>query len=117
MISIRILIVEENDTIKRLPLAHYQRLLKRDPNEGLPKYAGKRVRCALIVVDLINRRPRETVKDEYAFFNFDDNCRLKTSKHEKEESLAFDMLSFISLEKQDKRAVDARHNFAKKTVC
>ena len=113
-LSIRIFVIEEDDTIKHLPLARYERLLKRDPNESLPKYAGRRVRYALIVVDLINRRPIEIVKDEFAFLNFDDKGRLKTSEHEKEESLAFDMLGFTSLEQQDKRVIDARHKFAKK---
>ena len=100
-LSIRIFIVEEDNTIKRLPLARYERLLKRDPNESLPKYAGKRIRYALIVVDLINRRPIEIVKDEFAYFDFDEEGRLKISEHEQKESLAFDMLSFFSLEQQD----------------
>jgi hypothetical protein len=42
-LSIRIFVIEEDDTIKHLPLARYERLLKRDPNESLPKYAGQRV--------------------------------------------------------------------------
>ena len=58
-LSIRIFIFEDDDTIKRLPLALYERLRKRDPNERLLEYAGKRVRYALIVVDLVNRKPIE----------------------------------------------------------
>ena len=46
--------------------------MKRDPNERLFKYASKRVRYALIVVDLFNRRPIEIVKDEFGFLFFDD---------------------------------------------
>ena len=61
-LSIRIFIVEDDDTIKRLPLARYERLLKGDPDVRLSEYAGKRVRYALIVVDLVNRRPIEVVK-------------------------------------------------------
>jgi len=53
-LSIRIFIVEEDDTIKRFPLARYERLHKRDPDERFFKYAGKRVRYALIVVDLVH---------------------------------------------------------------
>ena len=62
-LSIRIFIVEDDDIIKRLPLARYERLLRRDPNERLLEYTDKRVRYALIVVDLFNRRPIEIVKD------------------------------------------------------
>jgi len=68
-LSIRIFIVEDDDTIKRLPLARYERLLKRDADERLSEYADKQVRYALIVVDLVNRKPIEVVKDEYAYLD------------------------------------------------
>jgi len=113
-LSIRIFIVEDDDTIKRLPMIRFERLLNRDPNEKLSKYAGKRIRYALIVVDLVNRRPIEIVKNEFAYLNFDDEGRLEVSEHEQTESLAFDMLNFFTLEQQDKRVIDARHKFSKK---
>ncbi|MEE4600494.1 MAG: hypothetical protein V2J65_04380, partial [Desulfobacteraceae bacterium] len=90
-LSIRIFIVEDDDTIKRLPLARYERLLKRDPDERLLEYAGKRVRYALIVVDLINRRPIEVVRDEYAYLDFDKEGRLKERVYEEGESSPLDM--------------------------
>ena len=113
-LSIRIFIVEDDDTIKRLPLARYERLLKRDPDERLSRYAGKRVRYALIVVDLVNRKPIEVVRDEYAYLDFDEEGRFKEPAYEKEDSSAFDMLDFFSIEQQDKRVIDARHKFARK---
>ena len=113
-LSIRVFIVEDDDTIKRLPLARYERLLRRDPNERLLEYAGKRVRYALIVVDLVNRRPIEIVKDEFGFLSFGDEGRLKVSELEKEESLALDMLAPLFSDQTDSRVIDARHKFAKK---
>ncbi|MGD9290661.1 MAG: hypothetical protein PVG74_23790 [Desulfobacterales bacterium] len=113
-LSIRIFIVEDDDTIKRLPLARFERLLNRDSDERLSKYAGKRVRYALIVVDLVNRKPIEVVRDEYAFLDFDREGRLKVPEFENEEISAFDMLDFSSSEQQDSRVIDARHKFARK---
>lgn len=113
-LSIRIFIVEDDDTIKRLPLARYERLLKRDPAERLSRYAGKRVRYALIVVDLVNRKPIDVVRDEYAYLDFDKEGRLKEPKLGKDEISALDMLDFSSLEQQNKRVIDARHRFARK---
>ncbi len=113
-LSIRVFIVEDDDTIKRLPLTRYERLLKRHPDERLPKYAGKRVRYALIVVDLVNRRPTEVVRDEFAYLDFDEEGRFKEPEHDKEESSALDMLDFFSLKQQDNRVIDARHKFARK---
>jgi hypothetical protein len=113
-LSIRVFIVEDDDTIKRLPLARYERLLKRDPDERLLEYAGKRVRYALIVVDLINRKPIEIVKDEFGFLFFDDEGRLKVSELGKEESLAFDILAPLFPDQTNSRIIDAQHKFAKK---
>jgi len=56
-IGIRIFVVNEDDSIKRLALARYDRLLQRDPKEQLTEYTGKRVRYALVVVDLVDREP------------------------------------------------------------
>jgi hypothetical protein len=113
-LSIRIFIVADDDTIKRLPLARYERLLKRDPDERLFEYAGKRVRYALIVVDLFNRRPIEIIKDEFGFLSFDNEGRLKVSELEKKESLAFDMLAPLFPDQTNGRVIDAQHKFAKK---
>ena len=114
-LSIRIFIVEDDDTITRLPLACYERLHKRDPDERFLKYAGKRIRYALIVVDLVNRRPIEIVKDEFGFLFFNDEGRLKVSAHGKEESLAFDMIPPLLSDQTNGRVIDARHKFAKKS--
>ena len=113
-LGIRIFIVEDDDTIKRLPLTRYERLFKRDPDERLLEYAGKRVRYALIVVDLVNRKPIEVVRDEFGFLEFDDEGRLKVSEHEKQESLAFDILAPLLSDQTNDRIIDARHKFAKK---
>lgn len=114
-LSIRVFIVEDGDTIIRLPLARYERLRKCDSDERLSKYAGKRVRYALIVVDLANRRPIEIIRDQFGFLNFDDEGRLKVAEHEKKESLAFDMLAPLLSDQTNSRVIDARHKFAKKT--
>jgi len=89
-------------------------LHKHDPDERLLKYAGQRVRYALIVVDLVNRRPIEILKDEFGFLFFDDEGRLKESEHGKAKSLAFEMLSPLFSDQMNSRVIDARHKFAKK---
>jgi hypothetical protein len=68
----------------------------------------------LIVVDLINRKPIEVVRDEYAYLEFGEEGRFKEPEHEKRESSALDMLDFFSIEQRDRRVIDARHKFARK---
>ena len=39
-LSIRVFIVEDDNTIKRLPMIRFERMLNRDANEKLSKYAA-----------------------------------------------------------------------------
>ena len=61
----RIFIVEKDDSLQRLTLKGYNRLIKGHPDEGLIQYAGKRIRYALIVLEMINRKPAEVLMIEY----------------------------------------------------
>ncbi len=63
--SLRVLFVNDDDSIQRFPPARYERLLERNPKERLSQYAGKRVRYILVVVDLLNREPVETLRVQY----------------------------------------------------
>ena len=51
----RIFIVKEDDSLQRLTLKRYNLLIKGHPDEGLMQYAGKRIRYALIVLEMINQ--------------------------------------------------------------
>ena len=113
-LSIRVFIVEDDDTIKRLPLARFERLHKRDTAERLQEYSGKRVRYALVIVDLLNRIPIEILRDEFGFLEFDDEGRLKKTEYDEQESLAFDMLSPLFSDQKNSKVIDARHQFARK---
>jgi hypothetical protein len=89
-------------------------LLRDDPEESLPEYAGKRVRHALLVVDLVNRRPVEIVHTEFAWLSFDSEGRLDRSEKEKEIRLSMQAIPPLLDEKDSEQLVDARHRFAKK---
>jgi hypothetical protein len=113
-LSIRIFIVDEDDSLHRLALARYERLLRDDPAESIPEYAGKRVRYALIVVDLVNRKPVEIVHAEFSWLSFDSKGRLDRSGKEKEARLALEAIPPLLGEEDTEQLIDARHRFAKK---
>ena len=45
--------IDEDDSLHRVALARYERLLRDDPAESIPEYAGKRRWPALVVMDLV----------------------------------------------------------------
>ena len=63
----RIFIVKEDDSWRRLSLKRYSRLIKGHPDEGLVQYAGKRILNALIVLEMINRKPVEILMCSKSF--------------------------------------------------
>jgi len=113
-ISLRIFLVNDDDSIQRLALARYDRLLERDPKERLPQFAGKRIRYALVVVDLVNREPVEILRIQYSYLSFDPAGRIDPAYVEEEARLAFDVLPPLPIEQRPSAVIEARHMFAKK---
>ena len=91
-ISLRIFLVNDDDSIQRLALARYDRLLERDPKERLPQYADKRVRYALAVVDLVDREPVEILRIQYSYLSFDSEGRIDLSEGKREARLLLEIL-------------------------
>ena len=113
-IGLRIFLVHDDDSIQRLSLACYERLLRRDPKERLPRYAGKRVRYALVVLELANRKPVEIMGIQYSLLNFDSEGRIDVAEQEREARVALEVLPPLSKERQSSHLIDAQHKFAKK---
>ena len=111
-LGMRIFIVKDNGSLERLPFGKYNRLLQRDHCERLFQYAGKRVRCAVVVVESKNRKPIEILKSQFAYLLFDSDGMLKKGG-ENETRLAMDMLEPVVTERA-KQMVDARYKFARK---
>ena len=110
----RIFIVNDDDSLERLTLKRYNRLLKGYPDEGLTQYARKRIRYALIVLEMINRKPAEILMTEYSFLAFGSKGRLDAGEREKAARLAMDTLEPIAAEPKSGKVIDVKHRFAKK---
>lgn len=112
-LTTRILLVDDDDSLHRLPLARFERLRRGDPEESIPKYAGKRVRYVLVVLDLIDRRPVEILHVEYSWLSFNSEGQLDQAERERKAKLAIDLLPAMSTNAAE-HTVDARHRFARK---
>jgi hypothetical protein len=110
----RIFIVKEDDSLERLSLKRYNRFIKGHLDERLLQFAGKRIRYALIVLEMKNRKPAEILMTEYSFLTFDSEGRLDASEREKAARLAMDTLEPIDLKLKSGKIIDVKHKFAKK---
>jgi len=48
----RVFFVNDNDSLQRIPMARLDRLLHFDQRESVQQYAGKRVRCATVILEV-----------------------------------------------------------------
>ena len=112
----RIFLVDDDDSLHRLPMARYQRLRRGEPGESLPQYAGKRMRCAMVFLEVAGRNPISINHIDYYMLTFDDQGRVDTDELEKEARLAVEILPpYIDIdEEQSGRVIDARTHFAKR---
>mgnify|MGYP001814254690 FL=1 len=113
-VSLRPFIIDDDDTVHKISYAAYKRLMAQDHSERLKRYAGQRVRYALIAVDVKDRKPIDILHTEEGFFVFDPDGRLDLSSRREEIKLVFDSLAPNTLNKSSSRIVDASHHFAKK---
>jgi hypothetical protein len=113
-LAVRVFLVEDDGYLRRFPLARYERLLRGEAEGFLPEYAGKRIRYALVVVELVDRKPIEIRHVEYSWLSFDSEGRLDRSEQRKEARLAIEVLPPLSGE-ESLQVIDARHRFARKS--
>jgi len=110
----RIFIVNDDDTLKRMPIMRYHRLFKRDPEERFLEYAGNRIRYVLVVLELKNRKPVEILKIQYSYLAFDQKGRLREDERERAARLSMEMIKPLPPEEESNHVIDAGYKFAKK---
>jgi hypothetical protein len=113
-ISLRIFLVNDDDSIQRFPLARFERLIQRDPKERLPQYAGKRVRYVEVALELEQRKPVGILRVLYLIMPFDAEGRVDAAEQEKEQRLGIDMIPPMLPDRDSSQVVEALHRFAKK---
>ncbi len=112
--SARIFLIKDDGSLKRFPLARFERLFQGHPDECLPQYAGKRIRYALVIVDFVNREPVEILGIQYHFITFDSEGKIDPDELEKEMRLGVEMMPLGTAENKSSKLVDAEHLFLRK---
>jgi len=111
-IGVRAFIVSD-DSVNRIPCAKLERMEHGDENETLPEYAGQRIRLAVAVVRMKDRRPMEIVGIDYHKVSIDQDGRL--DQQERKEMLWDAMASVdFGAGRTASNVIDATSMFARK---
>jgi hypothetical protein len=112
--GLRIFLINDADSVQRFPVARFERLINRDPQERLPQYAGRRVRYALVIVDCVNRKPVQVLDTQYAILTFDSKGTIDAAEREKEMRLGVNMVPSGTTAPTSRKVVHAEHHFLQK---
>ena len=112
-ISCRMYLLDQDDTLYRLPSAKFARMLRDPTSCRLPRFAGSRLRMTDVAVELIDRRPSRVIWITFAFLAFDDDGCFDLSSFDRHQRARAELaLALPSLEsKSDGIVVDAASRF------
>ena len=113
-IACRVFFLDDNDSLQRIPMAQLDRLLHFDRRESLQQYAGKRVRCATVFLEVAGRQVQAIRNIDYFLLQFNDKGRIDKKDWEKGMHLGMELLPFIPDEEHPERVINAQHRFAKR---
>ncbi len=97
-IGIRIFLVDDYDSVQRISLARLERLLHFDRKESLPQYAGKRIRCAMVILEVTWRQVLSIRNVDYFLLPFDGDGRIDKKEWERGMHLGMDLLPPLGVE-------------------
>jgi len=110
----RYFIINEDDSLKRVPVKKIHRLFSREPGGRFPEYAGERVRSVAVILEFVQRKPIAPIKIDYYILTFNSEGWLDEAENQKEMRLASDLLGPGILANHGTNVVNARDRFAKK---
>ena len=111
-ISCRIFLLDQDDTLYRLPSAKFSRMLRDPTCYRLPRFAGRRVRMTDVAVELIDRQPTRVIWITFAFLAFDDDGYFDLATFDRHQRARAELaLALPSLEPKREGVVDAADRF------
>jgi hypothetical protein len=113
-IGCRVFLLGDNDSLQRISMVRLTRLLHFDRRESLQQYAGKRVRCAMVFLEVAGRQVHGIRKIDYFLLPFDDKGQIDKNDWEKGMRLGMELLPSILNEEHPKKVINAQHRFAKR---
>ena len=110
----RLFLIDDDDSLQRLSVEKLGRLIRFDKGVALPRYAGKRIRCAMAVLEVVGRQVQTIRHIDYFMLPFDDKGRVDEKEWTRGVRLALELLPSGLEGMHPKQVVDAGHRFMKK---
>ena len=111
----RVFIVDDDDSIHRLSMTRFHRLVDSEPDGCLPQYAGKRKRFAFVILEVSKRKPLYIKHMDFFIVHFDSKGFIDKDELQRSTQLAVQsMPPIFKSESADSSIIDAESEFSKK---
>ena len=110
----RIFLIDEADKLIRISAARFDRFRDRDPKESLKQYRNSRIRYAMVILNLRNRKPVSISRIDYGYLKFDSEGRVDQEFLDAENLTAVSMISPIPLLDESPNIIRANDRFAER---
>ena len=111
--SVRVFFFGSDHMARKVPLSRFERLYDRRSDESFMEYAGQRVKCAMVFVQLENRKPVEIIHADYFIVPFRDDGRV--DQEERERGISLVMQSIDSpVSQESEKVINAMPRIFKK---
>jgi hypothetical protein len=72
----RVFLIDEEDKIIQIPTSRFDRIRNRDSKETFIQHKDSRIRYAMVILQLENKKPISIVKIDYGYLLFDSEGRI-----------------------------------------
>ena len=112
-LSSRRFLISDDDVIYRITNKRFDRMMRHPEDELFLDFANQRIRCADLVIDLIDRVPYSVCRETFAILEFDHLGRLDTGRFERQQVALVDAMlePVLSDKKAVTNVVDAAQRF------
>jgi hypothetical protein len=112
--SIRLFLIDHNEFLHPFPMAQLGRLIRFDKRVALPEYAGKRIRCAMAILEMAGRKVLGIKHIDYFMLPFDGKGRIDKKEWTRRLRVALELPTSILKGVFPEQVIDARHRFIKR---
>ena len=91
--GVRAFVFEDHGTIRKVSSKVISDMLMGKSHVAFPEYAGKRIRFAVIFVDMVDRKPKRITRTEFLQVGFDSKGRADGQESTEKMRLAGTVLS------------------------
>ena len=85
-------LIDKDGVIYRMSNMRFERMVRNPNNELIPDFANQRIRCADLVIELVDRRPAGVCRETFAILDFDHRGCLDTGRFEKQQVALLDAM-------------------------